>query len=824
MLQLKNIVKKYTAGTETVDALRGISIDFRESEFVSVLGPSGCGKTTLLNIIGGLDKYTEGNLIISGKSTKEFTDRDWDTYRNHRVGFVFQSYNLISHQSVLSNVELALTLSGVSKAERRARAKEALKKVGLEDQMNKKPNQMSGGQMQRVAIARAIVNDPEILLADEPTGALDSATSIQIMELLKEISRDRLVIMVTHNPDLAEKYSTRIVRFLDGVMTDDSAPYKYEPEKESVSPAPEKKSEKKKGKDKKTSMSFFTALSLSLNNLMTKKARTFLTSFAGSIGIIGIALILAISSGLQAYIDKVQEDTLSSYPITVEAESMDMSAMLSAFASNKGSSSAHEKDKVYSSVVMYDMMNAMTSTDKLKNNLKDFKKYLDAHISDDSITSVIYGYDTELHIYSSDTQNIRKLNPSDLMERIYGEASSYAEQFMNIKIWDEMLSGKNGECINPLVKEQYDVISGRWPEAYNEVVLVTDKNNEISDLMLCLLGFKSEEEMNNIIKAALTGEQIDTTTESWEYSDILETTFKLVLPTDYYQYNDNTGAWVDMSENDTYMSYVLKNAEDIRIVGIVRPSEESVAASINGAIGYTNLLTKHIAEKINESEIVKAQKENDKTDVFTGLPFKNGNEKVLSESEKAAAAREYIASLTSEEKASLYIAIASVISDEELQSIVDAAMKNYPDRKSMEDMICAVYASEMGMPEETVRGYLSSMSDEEIEGAIRNAIVEKTSEEYAKKAEAALSLMSDEQLSAMLGAYIASADEKTLAGIYDEHMPATVSDSTYEENIEKLGVFDIEDPSNISIYASSFEAKDEIAALIDEYNSTASED
>lgn len=829
MLQLKNITKKYTTGDETVEALKGVNIDFRESEFVSILGPSGCGKTTLLNIIGGLDKYTDGDLIISGRSTKEFSDRDWDTYRNHKVGFVFQSYNLISHQTVLANVELALTLSGVSKAERRERAKEALRKVGLENQMKKKPNQMSGGQMQRVAIARAIVNDPEILLADEPTGALDSATSIQIMELLKEISKDRLVIMVTHNPELADKYSTRIVRLLDGNMTDDSAPYTNEPEKEKIVPPALTRTERKKQKkaEKKTSMSFFTALSLSMNNLMTKKARTFLTSFAGSIGIIGIALILAISSGLQTYIDKVQEDTLSSYPITIERESVDMTSLLSTMTKNNSSGVTHDKDKIYSNVIMYDMMNTLTSSEKITNNLKDFKKFLSSHMNDDSITSVIYGYDMDLNIYSSDIQNIRKLNPSDLMSKIYGDAaSSYYEQFNmgGFKVWDEMLSGKNGEIINGLVKEQYDIVDGRWPEAYNEVVLVTDKNNEISDLVLCMLGFKSEEEMNDIINSALTGKPIDIKNESWEYSEILGTTFKLVIPTDYYRYNENDGTYTDMRDNDTYMSYILKNADDIKIVGIIRPNEDAVASSITGAIGYTSALTSHVAEKVNDSEIAKAQKANPDKDVFTGLPFKKDDDKKLSDSEKAAIVREYIETLSEDGKAALYRDFAKIIPDETLSYLLDAALSEYPDRESMENMVCQIYKEQMGVPEETVRSYLASMSDEELKSSVSAAMEENIRAEYAAKVEKELSVMSNTELSYALDAFLLTATEKELSSMYESSLPPTTSSSTYDENIKKLGVFDMDEPSSINIYASSFEAKDKIADLINEYNKGVPED
>lgn len=830
MLQLKNIVKQYHTGDETVDALRGINIDFRESEFVSILGPSGCGKTTLLNIIGGLDGYTDGDLIIDGRSTKEFNDRDWDTYRNHKIGFVFQSYNLISHQTVLSNVELALTLSGVSKSERRKRAMEALEKVGLKNQMHKKPNQMSGGQMQRVAIARALVNDPKILLADEPTGALDSATSIQIMELLKEIAKDRLVIMVTHNPELAEQYSTRIVRFLDGKMIDDTAPFKVDEHSEKAkasSPAMTRTQKKAQRKaEKKTSMSFFTAFSLSLNNLMTKKARTILTSFAGSIGIIGIALILSISNGLQLYINRVQEDTLSSYPITIQAESVDMTSLISSLTSQTSGDVTHDKDKVYSSVILYDMMNSLTNAETVTNNLKDFKKFLDSNMSNDSITSVIYGYDMELNIYSSDVNNIRKLNPSTLMNSMMGSsgmASSSMVSMGTYDIWSQMMPGKDGEYINGLIKEQYDLIDGTWPSNYNEVVLVVDKNNEVSDLVLCMLGFKSEEEMNEIISAALSGKEIDSKQEYWEYSDILSTTFKLVMPTDYYNYNEQTGVWEDMSDNDTYMSYVLKNAEDIKIVGIIRPNEEAVASSISGSIGYTYALTEHIASKVSESEIVKAQQNDMTKDVFTGLSFKTDDYVEPTDEEKAHLIKEYLSSLSESQKAVIYSEIAQQMPTSQLESAVEEALKNFPTRESMEEVIIGAYASEMNMPEETIRKYLSDMSDEEIAGAMSEMLAMQAQAEYAAKVTAQLSQMGISDLAAMLDKYVASANDFELVPLYEAYFPASFSESTYEENLSALGVFDIDSPNMISIYASTFEAKDKISALIDEYNASVSE-
>ena len=489
MLQLNNITKDYISGDTVVNALKGISISFREHEFVSILGQSGCGKTTMLNIIGGLDRYTDGDLIIGGRSTKEFKDKDWDSYRNHKIGFIFQSYNLIPHQTVLSNVELALTLSGVSKTERRKRAVEALEMVGLGDQINKKPNQMSGGQMQRVAIARALVNDPDIILADEPTGALDSETSVQVMDILKKISDNKLIIMVTHNAELAEQYSSRIIRLLDGKVTDDTAPYEIPAGKE-ISPVAGALD--KKNKKEKVSMSFFTALSLSFKNLLTKKGRTFLTSFAGSIGIIGIALILSLSSGFQAYINRVQEDTVSTYPITIENESVDYSSMLNSMMGETGTVEDKEEGRIYAAPVMSQFVNTMSAEVK-KNNLSELKKYLespDCNIGD-YVLDVQYQYDIPLNVYAEDySGGINKVNPSTLYQDIWGVSdetmsSSLVSSFSNTDMWSQMIDNQD------LLNSQYDLVAGSWPDNYNEVVVVADKNHQITDVSLYALGIRN---------------------------------------------------------------------------------------------------------------------------------------------------------------------------------------------------------------------------------------------------------------------------------------------------------------------------------------------
>ena len=683
MLELNDIKKDYVSGSTTVSALKGINLRFRDCEFVSILGQSGCGKTTMLNIIGGLDKYTSGDLKINGVSTKNYKDRDWDFYRNNSIGFVFQSYNLIPHQTVLSNVELALTLSGVSKAERKKRAIEALEKVGLGEQIHKKPNQMSGGQMQRVAIARALVNNPDILLADEPTGALDTETSIQIMELLKEISKDRLIIMVTHNPELAKDYSTRIVRLLDGVITDDSDPYSLEDMeadirvKEAAKVKTSEKKIKKSGKKQKTSMSFFTALSLSFNNLMTKKTRTILTAFAGSIGIIGIAMILSISNGIQLYIDRVQRDTLSSYPITLQAEAIDISSMVSSMTGNSDSEEHEDKSKIYSNDIMGDMINTMVKEVK-SNNLSEFKKYIENGSSDikSYVSDIQYSYDVPLNIYMKDTSNgVEQLNPGTMFDSIYGEGATGASSsmssgmgmgmFSNSSVWNQLLGNQQ------VLDEQYDVLAGHWPENYNEVVLVTDKNNEVDDYTLYSLGLKDPEEVRTLFKKMMVGESYETEKDiSYTFDEILDTEFKLVMPTDMYKYNDVTGTWDDYSKDDKYMTNVVNNGTDIKVCGIIRPNDDAVSTSLSSGIGYTAKLTEYIIEEVKNSEIAKAQLADTSVDVFTGVPFDNDRNTEITMDDVNA----YMATLSPEERAQMQ-AMTSGMSDDQILQLFSASLK-----------------------------------------------------------------------------------------------------------------------------------------------------
>lgn len=818
MLRLKNIVKDYISGDTTVNALKGIDLSFRNSEFVSILGQSGCGKTTLLNIVGGLDQYTSGDLVINGRSTKSFTDRDWDNYRNHKVGFVFQSYNLISHQSVLSNVELALTLSGVSKSVRRKKAIEALEKVGLKDQIYKKPSQMSGGQMQRVAIARALVNDPDILLADEPTGALDSETSVQIMDILKEISKEKLVIMVTHNPELAEKYSTRIIKLLDGEIISDSKPLEDVEEEES------------KPQDAKPSMSFLTALSLSMNNLLTKKARTLLTSFAGSIGIIGIALILSVSSGVKTYIDSVQKDTLSSYPITIEAETVDATELMRNIMGANEKKTDHKLDRVYSSSAFYDMVNVMNSTETSKNNLEKFKKYIekDSKPFGDSLSAVQYEYNLNLNIYTKDTDdNIIKSDIEELISDLYGfsegsisktamSSNPMISNFGAMNVWEELLPGENGALHNEILEEQYDVIYGSWPKKYNDIMLIVDKNNEISDLCLYALGLESSENMKKLMKAAMNGEKVKIKENSWSYKEICKMDFNVILASDMYSYDRVSKKYKDLSLTKDGLEYLYDNGTKLNVCGILRPNDDAASSMISGSIAYTTALTDYVIEKAYDNGIVKKQLKNKDTDVITGLKFDTGEEIKLSKKEKANEITKHFNSLSVSDKAKMFVTINSVPEDEYVSSQI-ATMIGQKSREEIISMIAENYDNDE-MDKETLIKYLNSMDDAKFNEYTNKMFSEVIRQQYAQSVEVQFSSYSAEQLSAMFDTAIASYTQEKLAKLHDDYMPQTISDSTYEDNLIKLGCVDVDSPIKINLYASTFEDKDVIADKIAAYN------
>lgn len=840
MLELKNIHKIYKSGENFVNALQGIDLQFRKSDFVSILGPSGCGKTTMLNIIGGLDHYTEGDLVIDGRSTKDYKDRDWDGYRNHRIGFVFQSYHLIPHQSVLQNVELALTLSGVSKRERRKAAIAALEQVGLKDQLRKKPSQMSGGQMQRVAIARALVNNPDIILADEPTGALDTETSVQVMEILKEISKDRLVIMVTHNPELAEAYSTRIIRMLDGRITGDTAPLSEE-EKRALKE--EKKPEKGK---KKPSMSFATSFMLSLKNLVTKKGRTALTAFAGSIGIIGIALIFAVSQGTSSYIQYIQEDTLSSYPITLTASTVDMATLMEAFMDmGKEQASDHDLDNVYSKSVLAQMVNALNNMETMENDLRSFKTQLESDLQDEdgrlykALTGVQYTYDFDLQVYTkspdgtvvfSDTQQllmdaIRKnlnMDVSAMVDMRDQMAGSMGTQMMSgeIKLWNEMLSGMDGSLISPVLEKQYEVIDGgRWPAAYNEIVLVVDKNNEVDDLTLYALGLKTEEEINAIFDAAVTGETLDSGKQSWTYEQLKDMTFKVVLNGDCFVKEENTGTYLDLRKTDTGRRYLYDNGIDVKIVGIIRAKEDVNSPMLKGSIGYTKALTEYLIEQSKGNEVIAAQKENPTTDIFTGLPF-GQNKTDLTAEEKAVAFTEYIDTLSQSGKAEAYLRILSVPSLEQTQQVLQQAIAT-ATREDMEQVMVQVLIQQMGIGQKEALEYAQAMSLEELTEIYSQMVVMQFRMELSNQVRKQMAGVPQEQLVMMLTGAMATFTQEQLALYYDE--VTEFSESTLEENLRILGAVDLDSPATISLYASSFENKDTLEAYINDYNKSVEE-
>lgn len=846
MLELVDIKKDYPAGDGVVAALKGVSLKFRKSEFVSILGPSGCGKTTMLNIIGGLDQYTSGDLIINNRSTKNYKDRDWDSYRNHSIGFVFQSYNLIPHQSVLQNVEIALTLSGVSKSERRKRAIKALKDVGLESQIHKKPSQLSGGQMQRVAIARAIVNDPDIILADEPTGALDTETSIQVMEILKEISKDRLIIMVTHNPELAEKYSTRIIKVLDGLITDDSSPYDEEPDVQAEQKVEVKSKGKKAKAAKKPTMSMFTAFSLSLKNLFTKKGRTALTSFAGSIGIIGIALIFSVKQGMTTYIDVVQEETLSSYPITLEAQHIDIGTLLSTFIGAAQSATEHENDAVYQKSMVYDMINSLSEIEESKNDLKSFKSYIEKKLKDDTdesglkeaINGIQYSYNLDMLIYTENVDgSIIRSDTTELMQQILADymGMNASTQSTNMSssplgsmmgssagtymLWQEMLPGKDGKLISEVFDKQYDVVYGSWPTEYNEIVLVVDENNELDDMTLYALGLISKDDIDKIMDAAVNKKPIEASNKSWSFEEICDMEFKTVLNSDCFTYDENTGLYTDLRSSESGLKYLYSNGTPLKVSGIVKPNESSVSTILTGSIGYTSKLTEYVVEKAKDSSAIEAQLKDKSTDIFTGLLFKSETDN-MSDSYKADSFKEYISSLDEAGKAKAYTEIMSIPPKEQVDAYTSQALGNM-SREDMESALITALSQQMTLSSAEIEKYLENMSDDELKQFVKQAIEEQYKAQYAQQVTAQLSAMSSTQLAMAMDMAMQGYSTEQMALYHDEVL--TFSDSTYEDNLIELGYVDLDDPSAINLYASSFENKDVIEEAINNYNKNVDE-
>ncbi len=837
MLELINIHKNYSAGENQVRALRGIDLQFRKNEFVSILGPSGCGKTTMLNIIGGLDQYSQGDLIIDGVSTKNYGDRDWDTYRNHSIGFVFQSYNLIPHQSVLANVEMALTLSGVGRRERRERAKKVLEQVGLGDQLRKKPSEMSGGQMQRVAIARALVNNPDIILADEPTGALDTETSVQVMELLKGIAKDRLVIMVTHNPELAETYSTRIIRMLDGKITGDTMPFT---EDERLELMLNRKTGKQK-KVRKPSMSLGTSFSLSLKNLITKKGRTVLTSFAGSIGIIGIALIYAVSQGATAYINTVQEETLASYPLTLQATTVDMSTLMQTFMGQaREEEISHELDGVYSQSVMFEMINALNNIESTENDLTTFKAKVEQELKDPesmlykTMSGVQYTYDLDLLVYTksvdgniiySDTQSMmmdamaknfgtdmsNMLSMQDQMSESMGMPMASA----GMNLWTEMLSGKDGSLISPLITSQYDLVTGQWPSSYDEVVLVVDANYELDDLTLYALGLKSQEEIDQVFEAVANGGEIDTTQQKWTFEEIMDMEFKVILNSDCYVFDEAAGIYTDLRDTDAGMRYLYDEATRLKVVGIIAPDPDATSTMLTGSIAYTRELTEYVVEKSDASDAISYQLENEKTDIFTGLPFKD--EGSMTDSEKETAFREYLQELTESEKAQVYVEIMSIPSQEQLDAAVENALSS-TDRAAIEQILIQATGQQMSVDISEVERYIGGMTDEELNTLYSEMVIMQVQAQTAAAVQQQLAEVPEAQLVLMLDEQAKQFTVQQCARYYDEIIE--FSESTLEDNLKTLGYVDLDAPATMNLYASSFANKEIIEDFIAEYNDT----
>ena len=842
MLELRDIKKDYPMGATAVHALKGVSIQFRRSEFVSILGPSGCGKTTLLNIIGGLDQYTDGDLIINGRSTKSFQDRDWDAYRNHSVGFVFQSYNLIPHQTVLRNVELALTLSGVSRAERRDRAIEALEKVGLGSQLFKKPSEMSGGQMQRVAIARAIVNNPDIILADEPTGALDTETSVQVMELLKEISKDRLIVMVTHNPALAEQYSSRIIRVLDGELKSDSNPLSPA-ELEAERAADNAELEANRGKKiRKPSMSVMTSFGLSLKNLFTKKGRTTLTAFAGSIGIIGIALILSVSRGMTDYIDVMQENALSAYPLSIQATNIDLTSLIQTFMNLQTEQDEHERDAVYEKPAVRELVSAVYNLDVSQNDLKTFKRYLEEELADPAsalygaLSGIQYSYNISPQIYtrtggeiiqSDTTQMIQKLLISVMgadaasASGMMGGSVSYSQMSSmmgmgGMTLWQEMLPGKDGAPVNELITRQYELIYGAWPAGYDQVVLVVDENNELDDMTLYALGLIPEEEMQAIANGEEPGEDWQ---ERWTYEEICAQDYRVILPSACYSYDEATGLYSDLRQTDAGLQYLYDNALKLQVTGIIRKNPDVDTGMLSGKICYTSGLIDYMVEQAEGSEVVAAQKASPSRDVLTGLPFASRADS-LTKAEKEQELRAYIDSLDQAGQAEVYVQIMSLPDEELIGDQVDGML----DEMSREDMVStlsAVLTQQMSVSQDQIDSYLDEMSDEDLRSTFSQLLAAQMEGQYAQQAAAQLALLPDAQKANALALAMDGYTPDQWAEYYEVVMD--FSESTYEDNLAAMGSIDLDSPAAINLYAASFNSKDTIEEVIAAYNAARDE-
>ena len=899
MLELKQIKKDYVTSSETVHALRGIDITFRDHEFVSILGPSGCGKTTLLNIVGGLDGYTDGDLVINGRSTKSYKDRDWDVYRNHRVGFIFQSYNLIPHQTVLGNVELALTIAGIDKEERVARAKRALDRVGLAGQYYKRPNQLSGGQCQRVAIARALVNDPEILLADEPTGALDTVTSVQIMNLIREIAGERLVIMVTHNPELAEEYSTRIVRLLDGNITEDTNPVTDEELSEYNAVENEKKAaqeqtlreaeerartdkkakaalKKSKKSAEKAKMSFFTAFTLSLTNLTTKKGRTFMTSLAGSIGIIGIALILALSTGINAFIAQVQEDTLSTYPITLQKSTQDMSALLSAMTNVSDSEDYRDSGKIHVDDSLGTMMGAMSST--VENNLEAFKKHIEENYDSikDYVSDIQYSYDYDLQVYTSDGKV--KIGMETLFAHM-GDAFSGMSDLMEMSGGMSMGMDVFSEMINnqQLLDQQYEVISGSWPTEYNEVVLVVNSNNQVSKMTLYMLGILDPEDIDEEMKEIMSGSYVPEEIEPFTYEQILDMRFKLLTTSDFFVQSGKTykvdgsdteyPVWSDIRESFAFdqEKFVTEGGVELKIAGIVRPKEGAASTSISGAIGYTKELTAYILEQTSVSEVINQQKATPEVNVLTGLKFERTKytpETIheLVDKIDAATMELFYAYMTeqilnnpefsdriqvtdTESFLGMYMLLPQENQAQIFAAVLGAATAN-PENAANVTKLCSMLSMSTGgvtiTPENFVKLLPILDTRTQVMGALAGipamgpmpatpGLIEMAGAQtmqaiYTQLTESIKTMTVNKEIFVTLLSTLTAEDEAFIQLEETLYGMAPQIDATYDSVLETLDDAEKARPAAINLFAKDFESKEKIEEFISDYNTAAKDE
>jgi len=820
MLELKQIKKDYQVGEYTINALRGIDLRFPERGLVAILGPSGCGKTTLLNIIGGLDTYTDGDLIINGRSTKSYKSADWDQYRNHAIGFVFQSYNLIPHQSVLSNVELALTIGGISRRERRKRAIEALENVGLGDELYKKPNQVSGGQSQRVAIARALVTDPDIILADEPTGALDSETSRVVMDILKQVSEEKLVIIVTHNRDLAEAYADRIIQMKDGLVKHDSRPY-----------APDTETEEKALTKNKAGMSLATAFRLSLYNLWSKKSRTFLTAFAGSIGIIGIALIFALSNGIQLYIDQVQEDTLTAYPIAIEREVVDTNTLLASLMAPRKTDLV--EGEISSENLMFEFMQHMTNPRTMSNDLESFKTYVESDPElRQYVSTVHYSYQMDLPVFTRHANDeVYQVELLDVMEEAL-DSDAYQNNFLrqftlfgNMQLFEELVAAEDGTSVSGMITSQYELIHGRWPLKPEEIVFVLPYSNRVADITLYSLGLKDKEDLNLMMDQLYRGEALTLEVDepTFTYDDFMNLELKVIMPGERYRRSEGGTLWVDLTETPGGRSFLYDSKDvglKLKVVGIIRAGEDA-SYRIQGSFAYLPSLTRDLIARNNTLPALKEQKEDETYDILQGKRFMTDEDRDLSDEDKLLRFKDFAEEQDAAARAEYFFWARSQMPEDELQSIIDKQMERL-DRATIEENLIAEYAEQMGINLEDIRAYIETMSDEELFSAVETGMREQIQKDYAARVRAQLERMPKNPLASAFDSM--DIDEELGSKLYDEFVATTFSDSSFEENLKILGEQDPDAPERILLYAKSFTDKDGIADCIAAYNDSQPEE